>query len=192
MSQLSIRLPETPLTVTQEEFSAIAAANPDLQLERGINGELIVNPPTGGESGRRNLKIGRYLDEWSDRYGGVCFDSSSGFNLPNGSTRSPDSSWIRQDRWNALTPKEKESFVPLCPDFVLELRSPSDNLSTLQDKMREYMENGARLGWLIDPQNWRVEVYRVGGNVEVLEQPEVLSGEDVLPGFVLPLNRIWG
>ncbi len=192
MSQLSIRLPETPLTVTREEFSAIAAANPDLQLERGVNGELIVNPPTGGESGRRNMKIGRYLDEWTDHYGGVCFDSSSGFNLPNGSTRAPDASWLRQDRWNALTQQEKDGFVPLCPDFVLELRSPSDNLSTLEDKMQEYMENGARLGWLIDPQNQRVEVYRVRGNVEVLEQPEVLSGEDVLPGFILQLNQIWG
>ena len=192
MAQLSIYLPETPLTVTREEFSAIAAANPDLQLERGPNGELIVNPPTGGESGRRNLKIGRYLDEWSDRYGGVSFDSSTGFHLPNGSTRAPDASWVRQDRWDALTPKEKEGFVPLCPDFVVELRSPSDNLSPLQEKMREYIENGARLGWLIDPQNQRVEVYRGGGNWEVLEQPEMLSGEDILPGFVLPLARIWG
>lgn len=192
MAQLSIYLPETPLTVTREEFSAIAAANPDLQLERGVNGELIVNPPTGGESGRRNLKIGRYLDEWSDHYGGVSFDSSTGFHLPNGSTRAPDASWVRQDRWDSLTPEEKEGFVPLCPDFVVELRSPSDNLSPLQEKMREYIENGARLGWLIDPQNQRVEVYRGGGNWEVLEQPEMLSGEDILSGFVLPLTRIWG
>jgi len=191
MSQLSIHLPETPLKVTPEEFAAIAAANPDLKLERGINGELIVNPPTGGESSRRNLKIGRYLDEWTDGYGGVCFDSSGGFDLPHGGIRAPDASWIRQERWDTLTEKEKEGFVPLCPDFVVELRSPSDSLSTLQDKMREYMANGAQLGWLIDPQNQQVEVYRLGGEVEVLEQSESLPGEDVLPRFVLPLSRIW-
>ena len=191
MSQLSIRLPETPLTVTPEEFAAIAAANPDLQLERGVNGELIVNPPTGGESSRRNLKIGRYLDEWTDRYGGVCFDSSGGFELPHGGTRSPDASWVKQDRWDALTQEEKEGFVPLCPDFVIELRSKTDSLGILQDKMQEYMNNGAHLGWLIDPQNKQVEVYRPGQNVEILKEPQQLLGEHLLPGFVLPLNRIW-
>ncbi len=191
MQQLSIRLPKMPLTVTPELFAAIAAENPDLRLERTASGKLIVNPPTGGESSRRNIKISRYLDEWTDIHGGVCFDSSGGFDLPGGDTRAPDASWVRQDRWDALAQDEKEGFVPLCPDFVVELRSKTDNLGDLRDKMQLYMDNGARLGWLIDPQNQRVEVYRLGQEVEVLEEPEELSGEDVLPGFVLPRGLIW-
>ncbi|MFB6276518.1 MAG: Uma2 family endonuclease [Halothece sp.] len=191
MSQLSIRLPETPLTVTPEEFAAIAAANPDLQLERSAKGELIVNPPTGGESDSRNATIIARLVIWAESYGGMYYGATAGFVLPNGATKSPDAAWVEQSRYDALTPQEREGFVPLCPDFVVELRSPSDRLSTLQDKMREYIENGARLGWLIDPQTRRVEIYRPGGDREVLEQPEALSGEEVLPGFRLPLTRIW-
>lgn len=191
MSQLSIYLPETPLKVTHEEFVAIAAANPDQQLEHSAKGELIVNPPTGGESDSRNANIIARLVLWAESYGGMYYGATAGFILPNGATRSPDAAWIRQDRYEGLTPEQRKGFVPLCPDFVMELRSPSDRLSTLQDKMREYRENGARLGWLIDPQNYRVEVYRVGCDVEVLDRPETLSGEDVLPGFVLPLTRIW-
>lgn len=191
MSQLCIRLPETPLTVTPEEFAAIAAANPDLQLERSAKGELIVNPPTGGESDSRNATIIAKLVIWAESYGGMYYGATAGFVLPNGATKSPDAAWVEQSRYDALTPQEREGFVPLCPDFVVELRSPSDRLSTLQDKMREYIENGARLGWLIDPQTRRVEIYRPGGDLEVLEQPEALSGEEVLPGFRLPLTRIW-
>ncbi len=192
MQTLTFEVPSNlTLQVTSDEFAAIAAANQDLRLERTADGELIVNPPTGGESGRRNIKIGRYLDEWTDTYGGVCFDSSSGFELPNGATRSPDASWVSHDRWDALTQDEKEGFVPLCPDFVIELRSKTDQMRTLQDKMREYIENGTRLGWLIDPQNQKVEIYRSGQDIIVLDHPSQLSGEDVLPGFTLDIKRVW-
>ena len=173
---------------------AIAAANRDLRLERTVNGELIVNPPTGGESSRRNISITAQLWNWAENHPelGVAFESSGGFSLPNGSTRAPDASWVSRDRWEALTPSEKEGFAPLCPDFVVELRSKTDSLATLQAKMREYIDNGARLGWLIDPQNRRVEIYRSKGKtVEILDQPETLSGEAVLPGFSLSLTRIW-
>jgi len=191
MQQLSIRLPEMPLTVTPEQFAAIAAENPDLRLERAADGALIVNPPTGSDTSRRNVKIVRYLDEWADRHGGVCFDSSGGFELPGGGTRAPDAAWVSQESWDALTQEEKESFAPVCPDFVVELRSKRDSLETVRDKMREYTNSGARLGWLIDPQNQRVEIYRPGRDVEILEQPAELSGEDVLPGFVLKRASIW-
>ena len=193
MQQLSIRLPEMPLTVTPEQFAAIAAENPDLRLERTAYGELIVNPPTGGESGRRNFSISTQLGVWCQEHEelGEGFDSSTGFRLPSGATRAPDTSWVSCDRWDALTQDERDGFVPLCPDFVVELRSKTDSLSDVRDKMQEYMDNGARLGWLIDPQHKRVEVYRLGQEVEVLEEPKELSGEDVLPGFVLQRGRIW-
>ncbi|MGB3492165.1 MAG: Uma2 family endonuclease [Elainellaceae cyanobacterium] len=191
MQTLTFELPQDiTLRVSREEFWAIATVNRDLRLERTADGELIVNPPTGGESGRRNIKIGRYLDEWTDRYGGVCFDSSSGFELPNGATRSPDASWVSRERWDTLSQEKREGFVPLCPDVVVELRSKTDSLPTLQEKMREYIDSGTRLGWLIDPQNQRVEIYRGETEVEVLEQPTQLSGEDVLPGFLLNLQSI--
>ncbi|MGB3237381.1 MAG: Uma2 family endonuclease, partial [Geitlerinemataceae cyanobacterium] len=133
------------------------------------------------------------LDFWEEANEelGVAFDSSGGFILPNGARRSPDASWVSRQRWESLTPEQRRGFVPLCPDFVVELRSATDRLSKLQEKMLEYRENGARLGWLIDPQNKRVEIYRPGQEVEVLEHPMELSGEDILPGFVLNLRRIW-
>ncbi|MCC3496578.1 MAG: Uma2 family endonuclease [Microcoleus sp. PH2017_15_JOR_U_A] len=183
---ISLEVPNSiALTVTGEQFEALVFANPDLRLERTSQGELIMNPPTGGESSSRNLSISGQLGNWCETHEdlGEGFDSSGGFILPNGATRSPDASWVSRARWEALTPKERKGFVPLCPDFVVELRSASDSLSTLQAKMREYMDNGARLGWLIDPQNQRVEIYR--------QQAEVESGEDVLPGFVLNLRRVW-
>jgi len=193
MQQLPIRLPKMPLTVTPELFAAIAAENPDLRLERTASGKLIVNPPTGGVSGKRNFSITGQLFLWCEKYEslGEGFDSSTGFKLPNGATRAPDASWVSRDRWDALTQNEQEGFVPLCPDFVVELRSKTDSLGDVRDKMQEYMDNGARLGWLIDPQNKRVEVYRLGQEVEVLKEPKELSGEEVLPGFVLPRGRIW-
>ncbi len=124
MQTLTFELPQDiTLRVSREEFWAIATVNRDLRLERTADGELIVNPPTGGESGRRNIKIGRYLDEWTDRYGGVCFDSSSGFELPNGATRSPDASWVSRERWDTLSQEKREGLLPLCPDFVVKLRS---------------------------------------------------------------------
>ena len=191
---ISIELPNAiALLVSSEQFEALALANPDLRLERTAAGELIVNPPTGGESGNRNLSISGQVDRWCEAHEdlGEGFDSSTGFILPNGARRSPDASWVTRTRWEALTPKQRQGFVPLCPDFVVELRSASDSLSTLQTKMREYIDNGARLGWLIDPQNRQVEIYRQQVEVEILINPAELSGEDVLPGFVLNLRRVW-
>jgi Uma2 family endonuclease len=191
---LTLELPTTTLLhVTPEQFEALAAANPDLRLERTYRGELIVNPPTGGESSQRNFSITGQLSNWFELNEelGEGFDSSGGFILPNGATRSPDASWVRRERWDALTAEQRRGFVPLCPDFVIELRSATDSLAKLQEKMQEYLDNGARLGWLIDPQNQRVEIYRPGQEIEVLEHPTELSGEDVLPGFVLNLRRIW-
>ena len=191
---LSIELPsKLVLQVTQEQFEALAAANRDLQLERTSEGELIVNPPTGGESGRRNLSISTQLGNWfeSQEELGEAFDSSTGFRLPNGADRSPDASWVSRARWESLTSKQRKGFVPLCPDFVIELRSESDSLPKLQAKMREYIDNGAKLGWLIDPQNRRVEIYRPEREVELLENPQKLSGEEILPEFVLNLRRVW-
>ena len=190
---LSLELPSSiALHVTQEQFEALSAANRDLKLERTATGELIVNPPTGGETGYRNSKISYFLVKWVEEQGGsgIPFDSSTGFRLPNGADRSPDVSWIERERWESLTPQQQKGFVPLCPDFALELRSESDSLPKLQAKMREYINNGTRLGWLIDPQNRRVEIYRPGRDVEVLENPSNLSGEDVLPGFTLDLRRV--
>ena len=191
---LSLELPSSiALHVTQEQFEALSAANRDLKLERTATGELIVNPPTGGETGYRNSKISYFLVKWVEEQGGsgIPFDSSTGFRLPNGADRSPDVSWIERERWESLTPQQQKGFVPLCPDFALELRSESDSLPKLQAKMREYIDNGTRLGWLIDPQNRRVEIYRPGRDVEVLENPRNLFGEDVLPEFTLDLRRVW-
>lgn len=190
MQTLMLELPkDIALHVSQKEFTAIAAANRDLRLERAADGELIVNPPTGDNTGRRNASITADLVIWSRQYSGVCYDSSTGFKLPNGATRSPDAAWVEQSRYDALG--SHDEYVPLCPDFVVELRSKSDSLSPLQDKMLEYMENGARLGWLINPKNRQVEVYRIGREVEVLDDPDQLFGEDVLPGFTLSLKYIW-
>jgi len=191
---LLIELPKAiALYVTQEQFAAIAAANRDLRLERTAKGELIVNPPTGWESGKRNWSIAGELYLWWRNAGepGQAFDSSTGFVLPNGAIRSPDASWVSQERWEALTPDQKGTFANICPDFVVELRSSSDTLKSLQEKIREYIENGAKLGWLIDPQQRRVEIYRSSLAVEVLENPAELSGEVVLLGFVLDLFRVW-
>ncbi|MBE9207198.1 Uma2 family endonuclease [Nostoc sp. LEGE 06077] len=192
---LLIELPKAiALYVTQEQFTALAAANRDLRLERTAKGELIVNPPTGWEIGKRNVTISGELYLWWRNAGepGQAFDSSTGFILPNGAIRSPDTSWVSEERWEALTPEQKGTFANICPDFVVELRSSSDTLKSLQEKMREYMENGAKLGWLIDPQQQRVEIHRPNLVVEVLENPVELSEETMLPGFVLDLRRVWG
>lgn len=180
------------IKLTAEQFYQLCAENPDLKLERNANGELIVMPPTGGETGKRSLTAGAQLWNWNDRTElGEAFDSSTGFTLPNGADRSPDASWVEKSRWSALTPQERDKFIPLCPDFVIELLSPSDSLKTTQEKMQEYIENGCRLGWLINRKKREVEIYRPGRNVEVLQSPQSVSGEDVLPGFVLNLQKIW-
>ncbi len=191
---LSLQLPDhLALRVTPEQFAALAAANRELRLERTATGELIVNPPTGGNTGHRNLSITGQLGVWFEANDtlGRAFDSSTGFELPNGANRSPDAAWVSQSRWEALTPAQQEGFIPLCPDFVVELRSKTDTLKDLQAKLVEYIENGARLGWLIDPQQQRVEIYRPGQAVEILAHPSTLSGEAVLPGFTLSLKRVW-
>ncbi|WP_414530909.1 Uma2 family endonuclease [Nodularia chucula] len=190
---IAINIPHTlTLQISHEQFVDLALANRDLQLERDATGELIIMPPTGSDTGKRNLDIAGQLWFWNRQTKlGEAFDSSTGFRLPNGANRSPDAAWVSKQRWDALTLEQQESFAPICPDFVLELRSKTDSLEKLQAKMREYIENAAVLGWLIDRKNQRVEIYRSGRNVEVLDHPVSLSGEDVLPGFVLDLTEVW-
>lgn len=178
--------------LTDEAFYQLCLANPDLKFERSAKGELIVMSPTGGESGRRNAEIAIDLGLWNrETQLGYTFDSSTCFKLPNGAERSPDAAWIRRDRWDALSLDDQRKFPPLTPDFVIELRSETDNLATLQAKMQEYQDNGVRLGWLINPQDQTVEIYRPGRSVEIQEGISHVSGEDVLPGFRLELSRIF-
>jgi len=188
-----LNLPSTlKLTISHEQFVQLAWVNQNLQLERTATGELIVMPPTGSDTGNKNADILGQLWLWNRQTQlGQIFDSSSGFHLPNGADRSPDVSWISQDRWDTLTPEEKSGFAPLCPDFVLELRSKHDSLESLQQKMQEYQENGAKLGWLIDRNRKKVEIYRPKKSVEVRNSPNSLSGEDILLGFTLDLSEIW-
>lgn len=191
MTALPLAIPPS-FKVTYEQFQQLAAANRDLQLERTANGELIVMAPTGGSTGNRNFDIEGQVWFWNRQTKlGKGFNSSTGFHLPNGAFRSPDAAWVLKERWEALTPEQQEGFVPLCPDFVVELRSKSDNMEPLRKKMREYMDNKARLGWLIDKKNRKVEIYRQGRDVEVLDNPTTVSGEDVLPGFILDLTEVW-
>jgi Uma2 family endonuclease len=180
------------LKLTDEQFEQLAATNRDLRLELTAKGELVLMPPTGGETGNQNFEA--YIDFgiWNRQNRlGKAFDSSTGFRLPNGATRSPDLAWIAIARWEALTPQERQRFLPLCPDFAVELVSESDDVAETRAKMQEYLDNGLRLGWLIDPRTRTVEIYRRAREVEVLPSPQTLSGEDVLPGFVLDLQPIW-
>lgn len=180
------------IDLTEEQFFELCQNNRDLKFERTASGVLTIMPPTGGETSNRNMELSYQLQAWSRQNNlGKAFDSSGGFKLPNGADRSPDASWVRRDRWDTLTPKQREKFVPLCPDFLVELRSGSDTLKPLQTKMKEYQENGAKLGWLIDPKNQRVEIYRPDQEVEILENPTTLSGGNILPGFILDLTSIW-
>jgi len=182
-----------PITkLTRAQFYELCAANPELKLERSANGELVIMSPTGGETGAWNSDITIDLGLWNRQSGtGKAFDSSTGFSLPRGSDRSPDAAWIPIEKWNALTPAQRKKFLPLCPDFAIELLSPTDSWIKGLAKMQEYQDNGCRLGWLIDPESKRVAIYRLGQPVEILEAPESLSGEDVLVGFVLSLQNIW-
>jgi Uma2 family endonuclease len=182
---------ELKIDLTEEQFWQLCRNNRDYQFELTSTGELQIMPPTGGETGNLNIEIAYQLQGWSRQNNlGKAFDSSTGFKLPNGANRSPDASWIKIERWNALKPEQQESFPPICPDFVVELRSRTDSLADLQAKMREYIQNGASLGWLLDRKNQRVEIYRLNQEVEVLQNPTTLSGEDVLPGFILDLTNI--
>ena len=184
--------PEAPLS--DALFAALAAENDVLRLERTARGDLEIMVPCGSEGSHKNAALTYQVAHWAYTQGkglGVIFDATAGFTLPNGAIRSPDAAWMTRDRWDALTPEQKKTFAPLCPDFVVELRSESDRPANLRKKMKEYIEQGARLGWLIDPLRHKVEIYRPGRRVELLTRPTTLSGEDVLPGFVLDLRPIF-
>ncbi len=180
------------IDLTDEQFFLLCQTNQNLRFERNATGKIVIMPPVGGESSNRNGRINQKLFNWSDKDGtGIAFDSSGGFKLPNGADRSPDASWVKLSRWNELTPEQKTKFLPIAPDFVIKLLYKSDSLKTTQKKMEEYKSNGVRLGWLINRKNRQVEIYRIGKEVEILDNPDSLSGEDVLPGFVLDLQMIW-
>ena len=180
-----------PSSMTDEQFFEFCQMNRNLRIERNQYGEISIMPPTGSETGNRNFNIAGQLWVWSEKDGtGICFDSSTGFKLSTGAERSPDASWITIEKWESLTTEQKRKFLPLCPDFVLELPSPSDSLKKIREKMQEYIKNGARLGWLINVKAKQVEIYRPGRDVEILENPKTLSGEDVLPGFIFDLTTI--
>ena len=181
-----------PSSMTDEQFFEFCQMNRNLRIERNQYGKISIMPPTGSETGNRNFNVALQLGNWSEKDGtGICFDSSTGFKLSTGAERSADASWMKLERWNSLSEEEQQKFAPICPDFVIELRSASDNLKPLQEKMEEYMqEPGIRLGWLIDRKNKRVYVYRPQ-SVECLENPDSVSGEDVLPGFVLNMSKVW-
>ncbi len=176
--------------LTYEQFRELCRDNRDIRLELTAQGELIVMPPAGWQSGNRNANLTTDLNHWNRQAKlGMVFDSSTGFILPNRSVRSPDAAWVATERITALNPNP-DSFLPLAPDFVVELRSPSDRLKPLQDKMQEYIDNGVQLGWLLNPQDQQVEIYRPGKETELLRSPSSISGEDVLPGFILNLEEI--
>jgi Uma2 family endonuclease len=194
METLTLNVPPT-VGLTDEQFYQLCVANKEWRLELTAEGELIIMPPTGGESGIRNADLTTDLNLWNRQTRlGKVFDSSTEFRLPSGSKRSPDVSWVIRARWEALSPEQRKRFPPLSPDFVIELRSETDSLEELRSKMREYRDNGVRLGWLIDPQTPLVEIYRHSQDVETInfsfDEPPTISGEDVLPGFVLDLTPI--
>ena len=183
---------DAQIKVSLSDFQRLCSLNQETRLERSAEGDLILMPPESSWSGHRNSKISQYLGLWADQHGGFEFGSSAGFILPNGACRSPDSSWISLDRWTSLSADDRSGFARICPDFVIELRSPSDSLTTLQSKMQEYMANGSKLGWLIDPSTKTVMIYRLGQeSPESLINPPQLSGETILPGFILNLSVIF-
>jgi Uma2 family endonuclease len=179
------------LELTDEQFEQICNNNRDLKFERTAKGNLVVMSLTGGDIGERNAELNGQLWLWNRQARlGHLYDSSTGFRLPNGAIRSPDAAWVSQVRWEALTPEQRQKWVPLCPDFVVELKSASDDIEDLRLKMQEYLDNGLRLGWLIDPETQTVEVYRANQPVEILSNPTEISAEDIMPGFVLSLAGI--
>jgi Uma2 family endonuclease len=189
MNTITLTIPR----LSAKDFIELCQANQDLQLELTATGEVIIMPPTFPWTGKQNFGIIAQLGAWIERTGlGIGFDSSTGFTLPNSAIRSPDASWVSNERWEALSEsQQKEEFSPLSPDFVVELRSSSDSLKKLREKMQEYIDNDVRLGWLIDSTTQQVEIYRPGREAEVLKSPTSLSGEDVLSGFVLNLSKVW-
>lgn len=180
------------INLSEDEFFEFCQLNGELRIERNAQGEVLIMPPAGAASGGQNAGIVGQLWQWARRdETGIAFDSSAGFTLPNRAVRSPDASWITRARWEQLPAEQQAKFAPICPDFVLELRSPSDRLRDLQDKLEEYLANGARLGWLLDPEPRHVYVYRPDAPVERLEAPDTISGDPILPGFVLNLREVW-
>lgn len=181
------------LSITDVDFERIVREDPELSFEQTSIGELVIVPPTGGTSGKKNLSLLSQFGNWVEQNLelGEGFDSSTLFVLPSGAKRSPDAAWVARERWDALTRKEQDGYPPLCPDFVIELRSPTDSLEELQAKMQEYIDNGVRLAWLINPADQQVEIYRSRQDIEVLKLPITLSGEDLLPGFVLKCDRLF-
>jgi Uma2 family endonuclease len=180
------------INLTDDQLFELCQLNRDWRIEYTAQGELIVMPPTGGETGSQNAEITFQVQLWTrGDQTGVAFDSSTGFKLPNGATRSPDAAWVGRSRLAGLTREQKQKFLPLCPDFVIELRSPTDNLQAGLDKMQEYLDNGAQLGWLLDPLTRRVHVYLPQRSPEIIEAPSTVSADPLLPGFVLDLRKIW-
>jgi len=191
MNSLTISL-DSVIELSDEQFYQLCRKNSDLKFERNAHGDITIMAPEGGETGIRSASITTDLEIWNRKTKlGYTFGSSTGFKLPNGSDRSPDAAWILKERWEVLTPEQRAKFAPICPDFVVELMSPSDSLKVTRAKMQEYQDNGARLGWLINRQDREVEIYRIAKPVEVLQSPNSLSGEDVLPEFILSLEAIW-
>ena len=182
--------PEKPMS--DEELMRFCAANDAVRVERDANGEILVMTPAGRKTSKMNLRIGRFLDEWTELDGrGVAFESNGGFTLPDGSMRAADVAWVARTRWEALTDAEQSRYAPLCPDFVIELRSPNDSLSELKTKMEHWIANGAQLGWLIDPENKTVSLYRPGEEPEILAHPTSVQGSGVMAGFELVMARVW-
>jgi Uma2 family endonuclease len=183
--------PETPMS--DDDLMRFCAANDFLRVERDANGEILVMTPAGNNTGRKNTAIISALDAWAERdRRGYVFDSNTGFTLPDGSMRSPDAAWVQAARWDALSQTDKDRFSPLCPDFIIELRSPTDNLKDLQDKMLKWIANGAQLAWLIDPSEQEVSIYRFGESPEVHHHSTSVQGDGVMAGFELVMARIWG
>ncbi|MGI0481485.1 Uma2 family endonuclease [Geminocystis sp. CENA526] len=191
MTTLTLNLNPT-LILDDEQFISICQHNQNLNFERNQKGELIIMPPTGSEIGQKNCSLSGQLWAWNNRYKlGIGFDSSTGFKLPNGAIRSPDVSWIKLERWQQLTYEERRKFAPICPDFLIELLSLNDEIEDTRKKMMEYLENGLQLGWLIDPQSKIIEIYRSNQPITILNNPATISGEDILPNFVLDLTDIF-
>ncbi len=191
MTAITINLDHI-IQLNDDQFYQLCRNNPEIKFERNHKGEIIIVSPTGGETGNCNIEIGADFVIWNRQARlGILFDSSTCFQLPNGANRSPDVSWISNQRWNTLTREQKEKFPPIAPDFVLELMSPTDTLKETQAKMQEYMENGVKLGWLINRKLRQVEIYRWEQPVEILENPTQISGEDILLGFILDLQMVW-
>lgn len=187
-----IHFEPSKLRMTDQEFFEFCQLNPELRIERSSEGDITVMAPTGGKTGRRNAKLVARVTVWAEKDGtGQVFDSSTVFSLPNGAKRSPDVSWVRNERWNALTSDQQEQFPPMCPDFVVELRSRTDAIGALSEKMVEYVANGTQLGWLIDPYERRVHVFRVNAPVEILENPGAISGEPLLKELSLNVGELW-